>query len=166
MSIEFGLTKGLVNTQYAPLAALICHYQQAQTLNPLDWVIIPIKTRDFSPTSKLKQVLFSILAGCEYLSEVDIKLKPEIVLAQVCHLDHFSDQSNLSRTLDALTLTNIDQLRTAGTKIWQQDSQTLAHDWRGFLWLDFDLSGLPCGKQAQKGKKGYFSGKKTPLVAN
>jgi hypothetical protein len=166
MSIEFGLTNGLVNTQYAPLAALIYHYQQAQTLKPLDWVIIPIKTRDFSPSSKLKQVLLSILAGCEYLSEVNTKLKSEIALAQVCHLDYFSDQSNLSRTLDRLTLTNIDQLRAAVTTIWQQDSQTLAHDWRGFLWLDFDLSGLPCGKQAQKGKKGYFSGKKTPLVAN
>jgi len=166
MSIEFGLTKGLVNTQYAPLAALIGHYKQAQTLKPLDWVSVPIKTRDFSPTSKLTQVLFSILAGCEYLSEVNTKLKTEIGLAQVCHLDCFSDQSNLSGTLDALTLTNIDQLRTAVTTIWQQDSQTLAHDWRGFLWLDFDLSGLPCGKQAQKGKKGYFSAKKTALVAN
>ncbi len=166
MSIEFGLTKELVNTQYAPLAALIFHFEHTQRLNPLDWVLIPIKTRDFSPTSKLKQVLFSMLAGCEYLAEVNIKLKPEQVLAQVCHLDRISDQSTLSRTLDALTLMNIDQLRAAVTTIWQQDSQTLAHDWRGFLWFDFDLSGLPCGKQAQEGKKGFFSGKKTSLVAN
>lgn len=161
MSIEFGLTKKLVNTQYAPLAALIFHYEQSQRLKPLEGVLIPIKNRDFSAPSKLKQVLFSILAGCEYLVEVNLKLKPEQVLAQVCHLDHFSDQSNLSRTLDALTLMNIEQLRAAVTTIWQQDSQTLAHDWRGFLWLDFDLSGLPCGKQAQAGTKGYFSGKKT-----
>jgi hypothetical protein len=166
MSIKFGLTKGLVNTRYAPLAALIFHYQQAQRLKPLEGVAIPIKTRDFSPTSKLKQVLLSILAGCEYVSEVNIKLKPECVLAQVCDLDHFSEQSTLSRTLNALTLMNIDQLRVAVTTIWQQDSQSLAHDWRGFLWLDYDLSGLPCGKQAQEGKKGFFSGKKTSLVAN
>ena len=161
MSIEFDLTKELVNTQYAPLAALMFHYEQSQRLKALEWIQIPIKTRDFTPTSKLKQVLLSMLAGCEYLSEVNIKLKPEKVLAQVCHLGSFSDQSTLSRTLDALTLMNIDQLRAAVTTIWQQDSQTLAHDWRGFLWLDFDLSGLPCGKQAQEGKKGYFSGKKT-----
>lgn len=166
MSIEFGLTKELVNTQYAPLAALIFHYEQSQRLKPLEWVLIPIKTKAFSPTSKLKQVLYSILAGCEYLFEVNIKLKPELALAQVCRLEHFSDQSTLSRTLDALTLMNIDQLRTAVTTIWQQDSQTLAHDWRGFLWFDFDLSGLPCGKQAQEGKKGYFSGKKTLRGAN
>lgn len=161
MSIEFGVTKELVNTQYGPLAGLIYHYQQTHRLTPLEEVIIPIKTRDFSPASKLKQVLLSILAGCEYLSEVNIKLKPEKVLAQVCDLESFSDQSNLSRTLDALTLMNIDQLRTAVTTIGQQESQTLTHDWRGYLWLDFDLSGLPCGKQAGQGKKGFFSGKKT-----
>jgi hypothetical protein len=31
------------------------------------------------------------------------------------------------------------------------------HDWRGYLWLDYDLSGLPCGKQAEASQKGYFS---------
>ena len=75
MSIEFGLTKGPVNTQYAPLAALSAHYQQNQTLKPLREVQIPIKERDFSPWDKLIQVLLSILAGCETLSEVNIRLK-------------------------------------------------------------------------------------------
>jgi hypothetical protein len=161
MSIEFGLTTGLVNTKYAPLAALFFHYQQAQMLKPLEIVTVPIKTRDFSPTNKLQQVLLSILSGCQYLSEVNVKLKPETALAQVCHLEHFSDQSNLSRTLDALTLMNLAQLRAGVTTIWYQHSQTVAHDWRGFLWLDFDLSGLPCGKTAEESQKGYFSGKKT-----
>ena len=69
MNIEFGLTQEVVNTQYAPLAALIFHYEHTQRLKALEWVQIPIKTRDFSPSSKLKQVLFSILAGCEYLSD-------------------------------------------------------------------------------------------------
>jgi hypothetical protein len=32
--------------------------------------------------------------------------------------------------------------------------------------FDFDLSGLPCGKQAQGGQKGYFAGKKTGQVGN
>jgi len=35
-----------------------------------------------------------------------------------------------------------------------------------FLELDFDLSGLPCGKQAEKSVKGYFSGKKTSPDGN
>jgi hypothetical protein len=161
MTIEFGLTDELVNSQYAPLAALSAHYQQNLMLKPLEEVQIPIKERDFSPSDKLIQVLLSVLAGCETLSEANVRLKPEIGLANVWQWDRFADQSCLSRTLDALTLMNIDQLRGATNLIWRSHSLTIHHDWRGYLWLDFDLSGLPCGKQAQESQKGYFSGKKT-----
>jgi hypothetical protein len=166
MIIEFGLTHGLVNTQYAPLAALSAHYQQNLTLEPLEGIQIPLNTRDFSPCDKLIQVFLSILAGCETLSEVNVRLKPEIGLARVWHWDRFADQSNLSRTLDALTLKQMDQMREVTTLIWRAHSLTAHHDWRGYLWLDFDLSGLPCGKQAEESQKGYFSGKKTSPGAN
>ena len=166
MTIEFGLTHEWVNTQYAPLAALSAHYQRNLTLKPLEEVRIPIKKRDFSPSDKLIQVLLSILAGCETLSEVNIRLKPEIGLARVWQWERFADQSCLSRTLEALTLKQIDQLREVVTLIWHSHSLTAHHDWRGYLWLDFDLSGLPCGKQAEESQKGYFSGKKTSLDAS
>jgi hypothetical protein len=39
-------------------------------------------------------------------------------------------------------------------------------DWRKYLWLDFDLSGLPCGAQAEASQKGYFSDKKTCVAGN
>ena len=161
MTIEFGLTDEQVNTQYAPLAALSAHYQQHLMLKPLQEVQVPIKERDFSPSDKLIQVLLSILAGCETLSAVNIRLKSELGLAKIWQWDRFADQSCLSRTLDALTLKQIDQLRGATTSIWRAHSLTLRHDWRGYLWLDFDLSGLPCSKQAEESQKGYFSGKKT-----
>ena len=161
MTIEFGLTDELVNTQYAPLAALCVHYQRHSTLKPLQDVQIPMKKRHFRPSDKLIQILLSILAGCETLSEVNGRLKSEVGLAHLWHWDRFVDQSNLSRTLDALTLMNLDQLREATASIWATHSRTRGHDWRGYLWLDFDLSGLPCGKRAQMSQKGYFSGKKT-----
>jgi hypothetical protein len=110
--------------------------------------------------------LLSLLAGCKTLSAVNQKLKPALPLAMAGGWSRFADQSGLSRTLDALTLMNIEQLRAAGNKIWQGHSQARQHDWRGYLWLDFDLSGLPCGKQAQASQKGYFSGKKTSPVAS
>ena len=62
MTIDFGLTDELVNTKYAPLAALAVHYQRNQTLEPLERVQIPMKCRDFTPVDKLKQILMSILA--------------------------------------------------------------------------------------------------------
>ena len=166
MTIELGFTDELVNTHYAPLAALCVHYQRNLTLKSLEGIQIPMKERDFSFSDKLIQILLSILAGCETLSEVNIRLRPEIGLAQVWQWDRFADQSSLSRTLDALTLMNIDQLRGATTYIWNTHSLTRHHDWRGYLWLDFDLSGLPCGKRAEKSQKGYFSGKKTSRDAS
>lgn len=57
---------------------------------------------------------------------------------------------------------NIEQLREAITQIERKYGETPKHDWRGFLWLDYDLSGLVCSQQAERSKKGYFSGKKTP----
>ena len=166
MTLEFGQTDELVNTQYAPLATLLAHYQQNQLLQPLQEVEVGMKARDFTAHDKLKQVMVSILAGCRTLAEVNQKLKAERLLAQIGGWSRFADQSGLSRTLDALTLMNITQLRQAQRQIWRYHSQTRRHDWRGYLWLDFDLSGLPCGQRAQASQKGYFSGKKTARVAN
>lgn len=166
MKLEFGQTDQFVNTQYAPLAALLAHYQQNQVFRPLSGVDLGMKSRDFTPQDKLQQVVVSIFAGCRTLSEVNQKLKQEQMLAASGGWSRFADQSGLSRTLDALTLMNIDQLRQAQTAIWYTHSQTRKHDWRGYLWLDFDLSGLPCGKRAEASQKGYFSGKKTAVDAN
>jgi len=166
MGIEFGTTDDNFNTQFAPLAALSAHYQQNQMLASLEKVALRMKVRDFSPVCKLKQVLLSILAGCETLTAFNSQLDGEAGLAAIWGWKRFADQSTLSRTLDALTLMNIEQLRTSTTKIWHSISRTMQHDWRGFLLLDFDLSGLPCSPRAEESQKGYFSGKKTSQGAN
>ncbi len=166
MTIEIGFTNEQINTQYAPLAALLAHYREHQVLSALDQVQIPMKKRDFTPTDKLKQVLVSILASCDTLSEVNSRLKAERHLARVLDWTRFVDQSNLSRTLDVLTLKQIDQLRRGTTDIWRSRGRTKAHDWRGYLWLDFDLSGLPCSLRAEESQKGYFSDKKTRVGAS
>lgn len=165
MSIELGLLAGGIetetNTRYAPLAALAACYQRENRLSPLKILDIGMKTVHYSAVEKLQQIVMSVLANCVYLSEINCRLKPEAGLAQICGLRGFADQSTLSRSLDRLTLMNIDQLRQAGTRIWRDHSQAIRHDWRGFLWLDYDLSGLPSGKGAEGSVKGYFSGKKT-----
>lgn len=170
MSIKIGLLPAGIetatNTRYAPLAALSAHYQENQTLKPLELLSIPMKTVRYSPICKLQQVFLSILTGCQYLSEVNCRLIPEQALAQVWQLEGFAEQSSLSRTLDGLSLMNIEQLRAAQTAIWQEHGQVMRHDWRGFLWLDYDLSGLPSGKQAEGSVKGYFSAKKTSPDGN
>ena len=166
MTLKLGFTDEFCNTQYAPLAVLFAHYQQNQRLQPLASVQIMMKKRDFSSQDKLEQVVVSILSGCQTFSDINTKLKHELVLAQACGWERFADQSNLSRSMDALIQMNIAQLRAAIREIWYPQSQLCRHDWRGFLWLDFDLSGLTCGKLAEKSQKGYFSGKKMPQDVN
>jgi hypothetical protein len=107
-NIKIGFTDELTNTCYAPLVALFAHYQHNDLLEPLQSVRIPMRKGDFEPHEKLIQVVLSILAGCETLFEVNSKLKHEQVLAQALDLPRLLDQSSLSRSLDALTLKNID----------------------------------------------------------
>lgn len=163
MSIEVGWGKGSRNTQYAGLAALMAHYQQGQALAALGDVTVPMKVREYTVGDKLTQVLLSILAGCVTLSEVNSKLRSEEMLAQSCGWQRIADQSSLSRTLDRLGQKQIEQLRTSTRTIYFAHSQVRGHDYRGYLWLDFDLSGLPCSSQAEGGEKGFFGDKKTVL---
>ena len=163
MGIEIGLSKELVNSQYAPLAALGAHYQQKQVFRSVERMTWGAKKRVFSSSDKLIQVLVSLFAGCETLSEVNPKLRGEVSLAKAWGWPRFADQSNLSRLLDQISLKQLGQLREATTQIWRRHSQTWAHDWRGYLWLDYDLSALPCSLRAEASQKGFFSDKKTSL---
>jgi hypothetical protein len=166
MTLKFSRTKKSVNTQFGPMVALLNYYEQQNVLDPLQKVVPVVKKSDFSLASQLTQVLLSILTGCEYLSQVNTRLRPERKFAQVYRTSQFAHQSTLSRTLDGLSLANLAELEQAVQDICRPCSRTRRHDWRGFLQFDFDLSGLPCGKQAQGSRKGYFSGKKTSLAAN
>jgi hypothetical protein len=166
MSIEIGFTDELTNTRYAPLAVMSTLYQQEQALQALEQVTLAMKVRDFRPSDKLIQVLLSILGGCATLAEVNQKLRSETGLAQVWGWQRFADQSSLSRTLDELTQMNLEQLRQGSAAIYRRHSQVQQHDWRGFLWLDFDLTGLPCSPKAEASQKGYFADKKTPVDAS
>ena len=166
MNFKIDFTSEFTNTRFAPLAVLSAHYQEQKLLKPLQKVQIPMRNRYFEPADKLMQVLLSILAGCKTLSEVNTTLKPERNLAAVWGWDHFPDQSSLSRTLDVLTQKQIDELRTQSAKVWKSRSCVMVRDWRKYLWLDFDLSALPCGSKAESALKGYFGEKKrlwTPI---
>jgi hypothetical protein len=166
MRIKFDLTKELTNTQFGPVAALAAYYERQKVLAPLQIITPAVEKSDYPLANQLTQVILSLLTGCEYLSMVNTRLRPERKLAQVYRTAGFAHQATLSRSLDGLSLTNLAELEQAVRVISRRCSRTHRHDWRGFLQLDFDLSGLPCGKQAQGSKKGFFSGKKTAQVVN
>jgi hypothetical protein len=77
-----------------------------------------------------------MITGCETLSEVNFTLRQEQELARVWGGEQIADQSTLSRTLDQLSLAQIDELRAATTQIWHSFSQITRHNWHAFLWSD------------------------------
>ncbi|MEW5988563.1 MAG: hypothetical protein AB1791_18200 [Chloroflexota bacterium] len=166
MSLQFGTTAALTNTQFAPVAVLMASYEAQNVFKPLQSVTSAATKGDFTLADKLEQVVWSILTDCEYISVVNTKLRPERTLAQVKRIGRFAEQSTLAMALDELTQMNLQQLVAAVRQISDRCSRTRQHDWRGFLLLDFDLSGLPCGKQAEESHKGHFSGKKTSPAGN
>jgi len=161
MDIEFRLGQGPFNTKYAPLAALGAHFEANSTLKSLDKVQLEGQKRGSSAAEKLKQILMGILAGCEYISEVDNRLSSEIGLVRAWGLEGYLERSSLALVLNQLSRMNLEQMEQSVGQIWQAHSRALQHDWRGFLMLELDLSGLPCGKGAEGAEKGYFSGKKS-----
>jgi len=161
MVIAFGVTTDSTNTKFAPLVTLAAYYQAQNILGPLQSVTSAAKRGDFTLPDKLMQLFLSIMSGCEYIVEVNTKLHCEQNLAQVNRIFRFADQSTLAMALNELSQMNLDQLWVATRQISDRCSQMRRHDWRGFLALDFDLSGLLCGKRAEGSEKGFFSGKKT-----
>ena len=66
MTIQFGLTDELVNSQFGPVAALAAYYQRQNVLEPLQMIVPEVKKSDYPLANQLTQVLLSILTGCEY----------------------------------------------------------------------------------------------------
>jgi hypothetical protein len=166
MQPEIGLTNAPFNTKFAPLAALGWRFLQDGTLQTFEKVTSEGDKSAFSLSTKLIQVFCSILANCEYLCEVNSQLRSEIELARAWGFERYLEQSSLASSLNHLTRMNLAELEQISQTIWRSHSRSCGHDWRGFLYIELDLSGLPCGKTAEESRKGYFSGKKTLLDAN
>ena len=113
MTIKFGLTETLVNTQFGPVAAKAAYYENKKVLAPLQIIMPTVEKSNFPLANQLTQVVLSILTGCEYLSLVNTKLRPERKLAQLYRIEQFAHQSTLSRSLDGLSLTNLTELEQA-----------------------------------------------------
>jgi hypothetical protein len=120
-----------------------------------------MRKRDHAPVDKLQDVVISILAGCRSIHNINVRLRPEQALAQAWGREKFADQSNYSRTLDALTSDQMTQLRQGSLQWLQRHSQLQQHDWSRWLLLDIDATPLLASKKAEGSQRGWVSGKKT-----
>jgi Transposase DDE domain group 1 len=147
-------------TQYVPLAVLGYCLTRTDFLGPLARVELKIKTVEHAPVQKLQDVLVSILANCSSVKQVDLRIRPDFVLAQAWGREQFAQQSTLADTLDAFNPHSVEQLREATQTLYRQYGRVGRHEFGNRLFLDIDLTGLPCSPQAQESEKGYFSQEK------
>jgi hypothetical protein len=154
-------------TSFAPLGVLGYCLTRAGFLAPV-WapLQLPLKTVDHAPEAKLQDLIVSVLAGCRSISQINTRLRPDVVLARAWRRSCFADQSTIARTLDTFTESQVTQLRQGSEAVFRQHSCVLRHDFEhDWLWLDIDLTPLPISKHAEGSTKGKFA-KKTATVGN
>lgn len=161
MAVQICLEEVKAQTCFTPLAVVGYCFTQSGLLKPL-WSALDIEMKSYDHTAqeKLQDILVAIMAGCRSLAQVNTRLRPERVLAQAWQRTIFAEQSNLSRTLDALHATHIDQLRTGNLELLQLHSQLRHHPWEQMLVLDIDPTSLLTSKRAEGSRKGWVSGQR------
>lgn len=148
-------------TGFAPLAVLGYCLTRTGFLKPLCDVELDIKTYHHEPHEKLQDVLVSILANCSSIKQIDLRIRPDLVLAEAWGREQFADQSTLADTLNAFTDPSVTQLRDALDMLFQREGQAVRHNFDAeLLTIDIDLTGLRASAHAQGSTKGYFSGKR------
>jgi hypothetical protein len=151
------------NTQWAPLALLGYRLQQRHFFDPLyQHLDLHQKQIRYTSQDKLITCLVSIMSGCQSVSHIDTRIRPDRALAQAWGMERFAHQSIVADTLNRFTEVHVAQLRQAVNTIYLREGRAVQHDYntQGLLILDVDLTGLPASKHAQGSRKGYFSGKK------
>jgi hypothetical protein len=158
-----GLSDMKANTQWAPLALLGYRLQQRQFFEPLyQHLDLHQKQLRYTSQEKLITCLVSIMSGCQAISHIDTRIRPDRALAQAWGMECFAHQSIVADTLNQFTRCHVAQLRQAVNIIYLREGRAVQHDYntQGLLILDVDLTGLPASKHAEGSRKGYFSGKK------
>jgi hypothetical protein len=157
-----GLSDMQAKTQWAPLALRGYRLQQRKFFEPLyQHLDIHQKQLRYTSQEKLITCLVSIMSGCQAVSHIDIRIRPDRALAQAWGMEGFAHPSLVADTLNRFTEVHVAQLRQAVNTMYLREGRAIQHDdTQGLLTLDVDLTGLPARKHAEGRRKGYFSGKK------
>jgi len=120
-------------------------------------VHIAQKTVKDSPQDKLIDILLTLLCGAHSLVQINTLLRSDPALQRSVGRQRCCEQSVAQQTLDAATTKNVEEMQQVLTTLFREHSQAASHSFRsGWLILDVDLTGMPCGKQAEHSTKGYF----------
>jgi hypothetical protein len=123
---------------------------------------LPMIKKDYTIYQKLMTLIRSIAVGCESTNDINERLHPEKVAANILGMERFPDQSQINRLLHAMDEESTKQLRQIHYDIFMKHSDSLSSEEE--MVVDFDQTGLVAnGKTYECTSKGYFPKKKNQL---
>jgi hypothetical protein len=145
-------------TARAPLAALGLKLRSLKVFETISGhVNIKQKTIKHTPVEKLTDAFIAILSGAHGLAEINTRVRSDRALQRAFGRSCCAEQSVVQETLDRCTSENVAQMQAAVDEIFRAHSQAFSHDYQSNLQLlDIDMSGLPCGPEAEHATYGYF----------
>ncbi len=145
-------------TARAPLAALSLKLRSLKLFETISQhVKIKQKTIKHTPIEKLTDAFIAILSGAHGLSEINTRVRPDCAVQRAFGRTSCAEQSVVQETLERCTSDNVAQMQAAVDAIFRAQSQAFSHNYQaGLQLLDIDMSGLPCGPQAEHTTSGYF----------
>jgi len=119
---------------------------------------VNMKTVRYSPQDKLKELLCSIVAGCEHTVSINHRLVPDTALArELIGKERFADQSGINRLLHAFTEENLAELEEAYQQDYTLNGRAWRHPVEEPLVVDVDMSGFRAdGKEYEGAQKGHI----------
>jgi DDE family transposase len=117
-----------------------------------------MKVVKYSPQDKLRELICSIVAGCEHTVSINHRLVPDTALArELIGKDRFADQSGINRLLHAFTEDNLAELE----RVFEEDYMRNGRAWRlpseERVIVDLDMTGVRVqGKNYEGAEKGYI----------
>jgi len=102
-------------------------------------VKIKQKVHAHTPTDKLLDCLISMLTGGIGVVEINTRVRPDVAVQRAFGRQQCAEQSTISRTVNACTAENVQQMRAALTTIFQQHGRSYRHDYTKGLQLKVAL---------------------------
>jgi hypothetical protein len=147
---------------YSPRATLCAIGIKLRSLQFFDTIAAHVhirqKTIKHTPVEKLTDAFIAILSGAHGLSEINTRVRSDAALERAFGRNSCAEQSVVQETLDACTVENVRRMKYAFKALMQAHSLSYRHPYQARLQLlDVDMTGLPCGRRAEKASKGYFA---------
>lgn len=162
ITIEYALDEENEVTSSAFLVTALQWLHQHGAWDPFTRLLdLDMKTVHYTPLQKIQTLLASILIGCQYNADINTRLVPDAVAANLLGMDRFPDQSQCNLVLRRFDPANIAQLECIHAEHLARFARFPQAHWRGYLLIDIDQCGLVTnGKTYELAHKGYFPHKR------